>query len=118
MVSKAEYVELGLTCANVCKVLNRGVGRRQADQLSQSVLEAIEKLTTWVKPAMGATGDFLTELSTRTVAEIQGHIIKRGKRNVISRHYHARDDKDAIATWRLDLNGILHIFNVRSAASV
>ena len=45
MISKADYVELGLTCAGVCEALNRGVGRRQADQLSQSVLEAIEKLT-------------------------------------------------------------------------
>ena len=66
---------------------------------------------------MGAPDDLLIEFSTRTVAEIQGHIIKRGKRNVISRHYHAKDDKDAIATWRLDLSGILHIFNVRPVTS-
>ena len=45
MISKADYVELGLTCADVCEALNRGVGGRQADRLSQSVLEAIEKLT-------------------------------------------------------------------------
>ena len=46
MVSKADYVELGLTCADVCEALARGIDRRQADQLSQSVLEAIERLTT------------------------------------------------------------------------
>ena len=45
MVNKVEYVELGLTCADVCDALNRGMDRRQADQLSQSVLEAIEELT-------------------------------------------------------------------------
>ena len=44
--------------------------------------------------------------------EIQRHIIRRGKRNVISRLYHAKDDKKAITAWRLDLNGILHVFNV------
>ena len=47
--------------------------------------------------------------------EIQRHIIKRGKRNAISRRYHAEDDKEAIATWRLDLDRILHVFNVCSA---
>jgi hypothetical protein len=46
MISKADYVELGLACADVCEALNRGMNTRRADQLSQSVLEAIEKLTT------------------------------------------------------------------------
>jgi len=45
MINKADYVGLGLTCAGVCEALNRGMDGRQADQLSQSVLEAIEKLT-------------------------------------------------------------------------
>jgi len=39
-------VELGLTCSDVCEVLNRGIDRKRADQLSRHVLEAIEKLTT------------------------------------------------------------------------
>jgi len=45
MISKTDYVELGLTCAGVCETLNRGTDKRRADQLSQPVLEAIEKLT-------------------------------------------------------------------------
>ena len=45
MVNKAEYVDLGLTCADVCEALNRGMDRRRTGQLSPSVLEAIEKLT-------------------------------------------------------------------------
>ena len=45
MIKKADYVELGLTCADVCEALNQGMGTRQADQLSQPVLGAIEKLT-------------------------------------------------------------------------
>ena len=56
-------------------------------------------------------------LNRRAVAEIQRSIIERGKRNVISRHFHAKNDKEAIATWRSDLNRILHVFNVRSATS-
>ena len=45
MISKSDYVELGLTCADVCEALNQGVNRKRADQLNQSVLEAIGKLT-------------------------------------------------------------------------
>ena len=52
------------------------------------------------------------------MAEIQGNIVKRGKRNTMSRHFHAKNDKEAIATWRLDLNRILHVFNVRPLAFV
>ena len=50
--------------------------------------------------------------------EILRNISKWGKRNLISRRFHAKDDKEAIATWRLDLNRILHVFNVRFSASV
>lgn len=50
----------------------------------------------------------------RTVAEIQNGVIKQGERNTISRVFHAKNDRDAVATWRQDLNRILHVFNVRS----
>jgi len=50
--------------------------------------------------------------------EIQKHIIKWGKRNVISRGYHAKDDKKAITAWKLNLDGVLHIFNVCSVTFV
>ena len=45
-VKKQDYVDLGLTCADVCKALDRGLHGRQGDELSQSVREAIEHLTT------------------------------------------------------------------------
>ena len=48
------------------------------------------------------------------MGEIQRHIVKRGKRNVISQRYHAKDDKKAITAWRSDLDGILRVFNVCS----
>jgi len=117
MVKKADYVELGITCAEVCEALDLGMGGRQADQLSRSVLGAIEKLTRWVEPAMRTPDDFLTRFSIRTMDEAQRHIIERSKRNAISRRYHAKEDKEAIATWKLDLNGVLGVFNVCSATS-
>ena len=49
--------------------------------------------------------------------EMQGRITKQGKRNVITRHLHAKNDKERIAAWRLDLNRILHVFNVCPIAS-
>ena len=49
---------------------------------------------------------------------IQKKIVKQGKRNVVSRHIHAKNDKETIATWRSDLNRILHVFNVRPVVFV
>ena len=42
-IDKVDYIELGLICASICEALNRGMGRRRVDQLSQSVLQAIKK---------------------------------------------------------------------------
>jgi len=53
----------------------------------------------------------------RTVAEIQKRVIKRSKRNVVSRLFHAKNDKEAIAGWKSELNKILVIFNVCSVPS-
>ena len=52
------------------------------------------------------------------MAEIQRGVVKGGKRNTISRIFHAKNDQETIAAWRLDLNRILHVFNVRSFTSV
>jgi len=52
------------------------------------------------------------------VDRIQKNIIKRGERNVISRRYYARDDKEAIAAWNLDLNRIRRVFDVRPVTPV
>ena len=46
MINEADYVDLGLACADVCGALNRGMNGRRVDELSQSVLEAIGQLTT------------------------------------------------------------------------
>ena len=57
-------------------------------------------------------------LDRRTVSEIQRKIIEKRERNSLSQLVHARNDKETIATWRLDLIRILQVFNVRSAGSV
>ena len=46
MANKSDYVDLGLSCANVCKALDQGMNGRKLDDLSQSVREAIAQLTT------------------------------------------------------------------------
>jgi len=51
-------------------------------------------------------------LDRRTVEEIRGKIVRQSGRNRFSRFVRARNDKDMIASWRSDLNGILMVFNV------
>ena len=46
MANKTDYVDLGLACADVCRALDRGMNGGRVDQLSQSVFQAIEQLTT------------------------------------------------------------------------
>ena len=45
-VNEQEYVDIALYCADICGALDRGVGREGLDDLSQSVREAINQLTT------------------------------------------------------------------------
>ena len=52
MANRAEYIELGLACADVCKALHRGMNGKEVDDLSQSVREAVNQLKTWVEPVM------------------------------------------------------------------
>jgi len=52
------------------------------------------------------------------VGEIQRKVIKRSGRNPASRLLHAKNDKETITTWKLDLNRVLRVFNVRSIVSV
>ena len=46
MANRADYIELGLVCADVCKALDRGMKGRRMNDLNQPVLEAIGQLTT------------------------------------------------------------------------
>ena len=46
MANETGYIELGIACANVCKALERGMNGKELEDLSQSVREAIDQLTT------------------------------------------------------------------------
>ena len=58
------------------------------------------------------------DLDRRTVAEIQGRIVGKRERGLLSRVAHSKNDKETITAWRSDLIRILQVFNVRSAGSV
>ena len=45
MVNEQECVELGLSCAGVCEVLDQGLKGRRVNELSPSVLGAIQRFT-------------------------------------------------------------------------
>jgi len=46
MANELDYVELGLSCANICGALDRGMSGKRLEELSQSVCDAINHLTT------------------------------------------------------------------------
>ena len=46
MADERDYVDLGRSCADVCKALDRGLERRRSGEISPPVLEAIQQLTT------------------------------------------------------------------------
>ena len=116
MVNQRDYVELGLNCADVCRALERGTSGKKLDDLSQSVYDAINQLTMWVQPEIyGFDGSLTTLLNgRRAVAEIQRKVIKRNGRNTVTRLFNSKNDKETVTAWKLDLNRILHVFNVRS----
>ena len=46
MTNYADYIELGLACADVCIALDRGLSGKRLKDLNNSVCEAIKQLTT------------------------------------------------------------------------
>ena len=51
VANKQDYVDLGLSCADICKALERGMDGKKLGDLSSSVCDAINQLTTWVQLA-------------------------------------------------------------------
>ena len=51
MANKQDYVDLGLSCADICEALERGMGGRDLDEFNESVRGAVTQLMTWVGPA-------------------------------------------------------------------
>ena len=52
MSNKQDYVDLGLNCADICVALDRGMDGKGLGDISPSVREAANQLTTYVKPAV------------------------------------------------------------------
>jgi len=50
------------------------------------------------------------------VADIQKKVVKWVKRNPVSRRFNAKKEKETIDAWRMNLDMILQVFNVRSVA--
>jgi len=46
MANKVDYIELGLQCADICGALDRGMNGKNLDELSGSIRDAINQLTT------------------------------------------------------------------------
>ena len=46
MANDQDYVDLGLSCADICKALERGMDGKKLGDLSKSVCDAINQLTT------------------------------------------------------------------------
>ena len=46
MIKQADYVELGLACADICTTLYRGLSGKRATDLNYSALDAISQLAT------------------------------------------------------------------------
>jgi len=46
MINEVGYVQLGLACAGVCTALDRGLEGKSPNDLNNSVVEAIDQLTT------------------------------------------------------------------------
>jgi len=45
MINELDYVELGLSCAGVCRALDRGTNGKKKDEFSLSVYDGINQLT-------------------------------------------------------------------------
>ena len=46
MANEQDYVDLGLSCADICKALQRGMDGKSLNDLSKSVCDAISQLMT------------------------------------------------------------------------
>ena len=115
MANEQDYVDIGLSCADVCKALERGMGGKKLDDVSKSVCDAINQLTMWVRPAIYIScSSTYYDLDHRTVATIQENVMKQSGRHRIFRFFRSGEDKDTIAAWKSDLNWILRVFDVCS----
>ena len=115
MANEQDYVDLGLSCADVCEALEEMMEGKTMGNLGKLERNAINELTAWVEPATRVfCSSTYHRLDYRIVEEIQERVLKRSGRGKISRIIRSRDDKGPIVAWKTDLIWILHVFNVCS----
>ena len=49
MRNKEDYIDLGLSCTKVCKVLDQGLKEIESDELSKTMADAIDRLKAWIQ---------------------------------------------------------------------
>lgn len=57
IANEQHYTELGLNSADISGALDQGTSGKKLDDLSQSVCEAVNQLTTWVERAVSGLDD-------------------------------------------------------------
>ena len=63
MANEADYVALGLTCAEVCTAIKEGMSGKRESELNEPVRKAIARLERWVKPEICVSHNSLSVLS-------------------------------------------------------
>ncbi|KAF9780529.1 hypothetical protein BJ322DRAFT_1213638 [Thelephora terrestris] len=96
--NKQGFVGLGLYCARVCEALDRALNANRSVEPDGFTLKAIEQLTT-------------------TIGEIQKKVEEKGKQNPVLGFFNAKNEKDAIAGWRQELDEVLKVFQTELALS-
>ena len=120
VANKQDYLELGLNCADICTALVRGmnVNGKRPRHLSRSVRDAISQLTMWVTAPVLQFERFADDAPDhdRAATDIQRDAIKKSERGHVSRLLRTKDDMEKIVAWKLELDRILRVFNVRPVA--
>ena len=62
MTNERGYIEIGLSCAEICNALHRGMNGRRLEDLSQPVREAINQLIKCVVQVMHGLDSSLTTI--------------------------------------------------------
>ena len=63
MANEADYVALGLTCAEICTAIKEGMDGKRERELNGPVRKAIDRLERWVKPEICVSCNSLSVLS-------------------------------------------------------
>ena len=114
MVNDRDCVDLGILCAEVCDALRRGTGGKRKGELSEPVRNAIDWLERCVHPAMYTLRPSTDRgFDHRSVREIERKLTKQAGKNRVVKYLTTNNVKGNIAAWRLELNGILQVFDVR-----